>query len=64
VVWVQDEPENQGPWTFMAMTLGPLLGRPFHRVTRPPSAAPAVGSSSVHASEQKRLMDQAFGPIE
>lgn len=27
LVWVQDEPENQGAWPFMALNLFPLLGR-------------------------------------
>ena len=61
LVWVQEEPENQGAWTFVAMGTHELLGgRPLHRVTRPASAAPATGSGKRHADEQARLVEQAF----
>ena len=61
LVWVQEEPENQGAWTFVAMGTHDMLGgRPLHRVTRPASAAPATGSGKRHADEQARLVEQAF----
>ncbi|MFC3690073.1 multifunctional oxoglutarate decarboxylase/oxoglutarate dehydrogenase thiamine pyrophosphate-binding subunit/dihydrolipoyllysine-residue succinyltransferase subunit, partial [Aquipuribacter hungaricus] len=61
LVWVQEEPENQGAWTFVAMGTHDLLGgRPLHRVTRPASAAPATGSGKRHADEQVGLVERAF----
>ncbi|MGH3357725.1 MAG: multifunctional oxoglutarate decarboxylase/oxoglutarate dehydrogenase thiamine pyrophosphate-binding subunit/dihydrolipoyllysine-residue succinyltransferase subunit, partial [Nocardioidaceae bacterium] len=61
VRWVQDEPANQGPWPHMALHLGSTLGDlPFYRVSRPESAAPAVGQHSRHVEEQRTLMQQAF----
>ena len=61
LVWVQEEPENQGAWTFVAMgTHDALGGRALHRVTRPASAAPATGSGKRHADEQARLVERAF----
>ncbi len=61
VRWVQDEPENMGPWPFMALNLRPHVdGRTFSVVSRPASTSPAVGSVSQHKVEHRRLMDQAF----
>ena len=60
LVWVQDEPENQGPWPFMAYNLTKLLGRHISVVSRPASASPSTGSSKRHAEENAILMDAAF----
>ena len=61
-VWVQEEPANMGGWSFMALALPEHLpgGRSLRRVSRRPSASPAVGSSSVHDSEQAALVTDAF----
>ncbi|MDQ6849939.1 MAG: multifunctional oxoglutarate decarboxylase/oxoglutarate dehydrogenase thiamine pyrophosphate-binding subunit/dihydrolipoyllysine-residue succinyltransferase subunit, partial [Actinomycetota bacterium] len=49
LVWVQEEPANQGAWPFMALHLPEHLGgRPLLRATRRASASPAVGSLAVH----------------
>ncbi|WP_026875164.1 multifunctional oxoglutarate decarboxylase/oxoglutarate dehydrogenase thiamine pyrophosphate-binding subunit/dihydrolipoyllysine-residue succinyltransferase subunit [Jiangella gansuensis] len=62
VRWVQDEPENMGPWPFMALHLAPRLPQhlPFTSVTRPASTSPAVGNHTVHIEQQKALHDAAF----
>ncbi|MBO0921622.1 multifunctional oxoglutarate decarboxylase/oxoglutarate dehydrogenase thiamine pyrophosphate-binding subunit/dihydrolipoyllysine-residue succinyltransferase subunit [Cellulomonas sp. zg-ZUI222] len=60
LVWVQDEPRNQGPWTFMSTHLPPLVGRTVRVVSRPGSASPAAGSAKKHAAEQKALIEAAF----
>jgi 2-oxoglutarate decarboxylase len=61
LVWVQEEPANQGPWPFIALNLPEHLGgRPLLRVSRPASASPATGSSRKHAAEQANLVAQAF----
>jgi 2-oxoglutarate decarboxylase len=61
LVWVQDEPANQGPWPFIALTLPQELnGRPLLRISRPASASPATGSSKKHQSEQAAIIAQAF----
>ncbi|MCK9509921.1 MAG: 2-oxoglutarate dehydrogenase E1 component [Pigmentiphaga sp.] len=62
-VWVQDEPQNQGPWFYVQhhlfenMSAGQKLGY----AGRPPSASPAVGYMAKHAEQQKALIEQAFG---
>jgi 2-oxoglutarate dehydrogenase E1 component len=61
VRWVQEEPANQGAWSFVAMSLPALLGRPLSGVTRPASSSPAVGNHHRHEIEQRELVDRAFG---
>ncbi|TQJ49884.1 multifunctional oxoglutarate decarboxylase/oxoglutarate dehydrogenase thiamine pyrophosphate-binding subunit/dihydrolipoyllysine-residue succinyltransferase subunit [Phycicoccus sp. SLBN-51] len=65
VVWVQDEPQNQGAWPFMALNLpGQLLEfgeqRPLRVVSRRASASPATGSTKKHQAEQAELIEAAF----
>jgi 2-oxoglutarate dehydrogenase E1 component len=61
LVWVQEEPANQGAWSFMGLNLPSVLGgRPVSVVSRPASASPAAGSSKKHAAEQATLITQAF----
>ncbi len=61
VVWVQEEPANQGAWPFVALHLPPYVGgRQLQRVSRTSSAAPAAGSSSTHEAEQAALVREAL----
>jgi 2-oxoglutarate dehydrogenase E1 component len=72
VVWAQEEPANQGAWTFMAMNLfrpgdasgGSVLeelsGVTIRRVSRPAAAAPAAGSTKVHDVEQAAIIEAAL----
>jgi multifunctional 2-oxoglutarate metabolism enzyme len=65
VVWVQDEPENMGPWAFMHGRLHRIL-RESHRlrhVARPESPAPATGSANVHERQARQLLDDAFAGL-
>ncbi|MFZ1286497.1 MAG: multifunctional oxoglutarate decarboxylase/oxoglutarate dehydrogenase thiamine pyrophosphate-binding subunit/dihydrolipoyllysine-residue succinyltransferase subunit, partial [Candidatus Phosphoribacter sp.] len=66
LVWVQDEPKNQGAWPFVALNLPELLAeqgetRALRVACRPASASPATGSHKKHEIEQAALMEQAFG---
>jgi len=60
VVWVQDEPENQGAWPFLAAHLPAELGRSVGVVARPASASPAVGTAKLHKQEQNSLIERAL----
>ena len=61
LVWVQEEPANQGPWPFMALNLPAHLGgRPLLSISRPASASPAAGSHKKHDAEQRALVDHAL----
>jgi multifunctional 2-oxoglutarate metabolism enzyme len=62
VLWVQEEPANQGPWPFVALSFAEQLDRPFTHVSRPASSAPAAGSAKRHESEQRALIDTVFPP--
>lgn len=60
VRWVQEEPANQGAWTFVAPRLASLVTAPAGCVSRPAASAPAVGSHRRHAAEQRDLVGRAF----
>ena len=60
LVWVQEEPSNQGAWTHMTMNAQPLLGRHLDVVARASSASPATGSAKKHQAEQAELIRAAF----
>ena len=61
VVWVQDEPENQGAWPFICLELVKYLeGRTVRVVSRPSSASPASGSSKVSGAQQAALIEAAL----
>ncbi|MFO0889785.1 MAG: 2-oxoglutarate dehydrogenase E1 component [Isosphaeraceae bacterium] len=60
-VWVQEESQNMGGWTFVAPRLQELMGVPFQYVGRDASASPATGSKLVHDHEQAELVEAAIG---
>ncbi|SDL67062.1 multifunctional oxoglutarate decarboxylase/oxoglutarate dehydrogenase thiamine pyrophosphate-binding subunit/dihydrolipoyllysine-residue succinyltransferase subunit [Tessaracoccus oleiagri] len=67
VRFVQDEPENQGAWPFMAMHLPgavkehlPGYQLDMKLVSRPWSSAPSVGSVKRHLAEEDELMKAAL----
>jgi 2-oxoglutarate dehydrogenase E1 component len=60
-VWVQEEPANQGAWSFIALNLiDDLDGVQLRHISRPSAAAPAAGSNRTHDGEQAALMDAAL----
>lgn len=65
VVWCQDEPQNQGYWTFIQHYIMENMstGQKLAYAGRPASASPAVGYASVHNEQQKALLDTAFGKL-
>ena len=61
LLWVQDEPANQGPYPFVALnTFEALEGRTLRRVSRRATASPATGSHHLHEEEQHALITEAF----
>ncbi|MEV1285651.1 multifunctional oxoglutarate decarboxylase/oxoglutarate dehydrogenase thiamine pyrophosphate-binding subunit/dihydrolipoyllysine-residue succinyltransferase subunit [Micromonospora sp. NPDC049679] len=59
--WVQEEPANQGAWSFVALNLlEHLEGVRLRRISRPAAAAPAVGSMKMHEAEQSALIEAAL----
>lgn len=64
-VWCQEEPMNQGAWYCSQHHMRQALGRLSPKLVlqyagRTPSAAPAAGHASIHAQEQKQLVEDAF----
>jgi 2-oxoglutarate dehydrogenase E1 component len=60
VRWVQEEPANQGAWTFVGPRVDSLIPVTIGCVSRPSASAPAVGSARRHAAEQHDLVRRAF----
>ena len=64
IVWVQEEPRNQGAWSLLLSTRH--LGGCFPETlrlrceARPYSASPAVGYMSVHLEQQRDLVARAL----
>ena len=66
VIWCQEEPKNQGAWSFiepdLEQVLTKLRGTEFRAtyVGRKPGAAPATGLASRHKYEQTALVNDAL----
>jgi len=66
VVWCQEEPKNQGGWTFVEPNLEWVLGRIGAKVGRAiyagraASASPATGLASQHKIQQDALVEAAL----
>jgi 2-oxoglutarate dehydrogenase E1 component len=65
VIWVQDEPQNQGYWFQIQHNLleNMLPGQKLAYAGRPASASPAVGYLEKHIAQLKELVDTAFGKV-
>ncbi len=65
IVWVQDEPQNQGSWFYAQHHLleNMVDGQKLGYAGRTASASPAVGYYVKHNEQQKALIDQAFGKL-
>ncbi|MDE4174765.1 2-oxoglutarate dehydrogenase E1 component [Phaeobacter sp. PT47_59] len=66
VVWCQEEPKNQGAWTFIEPNIEWVLTRIKAKHTRPTyvgratSASPATGLASQHKAQQAALVNEAL----
>jgi len=65
VVWLQEEPENMGAWSFVHGRLHRLLGTRYQlrHVSRPQSGSPATGSSAIHQLEHEDILERSVGPL-
>ncbi|RZA34237.1 MAG: 2-oxoglutarate dehydrogenase E1 component [Lysobacteraceae bacterium] len=65
VVWVQDEPQNQGPWFQIQHNIFESLeaGQRLAYAGRAASASPAVGYADKHVAQQKELLETAFSKL-
>jgi 2-oxoglutarate dehydrogenase E1 component len=66
IVWCQEEPKNQGAWSFIEPNLEWVLTRIGSETKRPryagrnASASPATGLASTHKSQQAALVNDAL----
>ena len=66
MVWCQEEPKNQGAWTFIEPNIEWVLGRIKAKHPRPTyvgraaSASPATGLASQHKAQQDALVNEAL----
>ena len=64
VLWVQEEPRNQGAWVYLLARLH-LFGclredQQLMLVARPYSASPAVGYMRLHIEQQQALINESL----
>lgn len=64
LVWVQDEPQNQGAWFYIQHHIFENMkeGQKLSYAGRQASSSPAVGYLAKHNEQQKALVEQAFAP--
>ena len=67
LVWLQEEPENMGAWSFLDRKLEAVLtsvdGAEHKRprcIARPTAASPATGRLSLHKQQEQNLIDKAL----
>ncbi len=58
-IWVQEEPQNMGAWSYIAMNFNDVK---WEVIARPASGAPATGSSKRSANQQIAIIEKAFAP--
>jgi 2-oxoglutarate dehydrogenase E1 component len=65
LVWLQEEPENMGPWNFVEARTWRIKERGYdlRHVARVESGSPATGSKTVHDQELADLMDETFAGL-
>ena len=61
LVWLQEEPENMGSWSYLLRT---WTNAEVKLIAREASASPATGSHKQHDKEQHALIDKAFAKSE
>jgi multifunctional 2-oxoglutarate metabolism enzyme len=65
LVWLQEEPENMGPWRFVEHRVWRIKDRGYdlRHVARVESGSPATGSKTIHDQELADLMDETFADL-
>jgi 2-oxoglutarate dehydrogenase E1 component len=62
LVWLQEEPENMGPWHFIEHRTWRIKERGYdlRHVARVESGSPATGSKVIHDQELADLLEETF----
>jgi 2-oxoglutarate dehydrogenase E1 component len=66
VVWAQEEPKNQGAWSYVAPRLRMSTGNALltRYIGRPDRASPAEGYAEAHKKEQERIIGEVNAPMQ
>ncbi|MBK4764983.1 MAG: 2-oxoglutarate dehydrogenase E1 component [Pantoea sp. Brub] len=61
-IWCQEEPLNQGAWYYIQYHVRKVIpaDATLKHVSRPESASPAVGYTSLHQQQQQNLINEAL----
>uniref|UniRef100_A0A668A8D3 2-oxoadipate dehydrogenase complex component E1 n=1 Tax=Myripristis murdjan TaxID=586833 RepID=A0A668A8D3_9TELE len=59
-IWSQEEPQNMGPWSFIAPRFEKQLACKLRLVSRPALPAPAVGIGTLHNQQQEAILSSTF----
>uniref|UniRef100_A0A3P8XSF6 2-oxoadipate dehydrogenase complex component E1 n=1 Tax=Esox lucius TaxID=8010 RepID=A0A3P8XSF6_ESOLU len=59
-VWSQEEPQNMGPWSFVAPRFEKQLACKLRLVSRPALPAPAVGIGMLHQQQNEDILTSTF----
>lgn len=57
--WVQEEPENNGPWPFICRVFR-KSNFDFEVISRRASSSPATGFAKQHVAEQNEIISKVF----
>ena len=62
IVWVQEEPQNMGAWTFIDAKLREIApeGIPVNYIGRRRRQSPAEGDPNIHKKDQERIVTEAL----
>ena len=65
LLWLQEEPENMGAWTFIEHRTFRIKDRGYsiRHVARVESGSPATGSAEIHRQELAELLDETFAGL-
>ncbi|MEX2431520.1 MAG: 2-oxoglutarate dehydrogenase E1 component, partial [Dehalococcoidia bacterium] len=63
IVWVQEEPQNMGAWSYVGPILAEMLGQTPPYIGRARRASPAEGSGGLHRQEQDRIVNEVFASV-
>jgi 2-oxoglutarate dehydrogenase E1 component len=66
IIWVQEEPQTMGAWSFVEPRLLEIVGDglPVHYVGKPARPSPAQGSAKFHKQEHAEIVRSAFASVE
>ncbi len=66
IFWLQEEPENMGPWNAIKGRLYEAHGTThwIHRESRAESGSPATGSHTIHLQELEELINRTFAGLD